>query len=379
MTSTRNRLVSLDAFRGATIAAMILVNDPGSGDHVYAQLRHAAWHGWTFADSIFPSFLFIVGVAMTFSLARRKEEGADNRSLVGHMIRRAAILFGLGLVVNGFPFWLSPDFSLATFRIPGVLQRIAVCYLVTGVMVLFCARRVQALIAFLLLAAYWLMVKFVPVPGYGPGVLEPTGNLLWYVDSNIFGPHTWIYAPARDFDPEGILSTLPSIATTLMGIMTGYWLRSNRPGNKKTTWMLLTGTAMLAAGLLLDRWLPINKNIWSSSYAVFMGGWSLVLLGAFYWIIDVQGMQKWAKPFVVFGLNAIAVYVVAEILWSTLWAISWTGADGRQVALQEFIFNSVFVHVASPINASLFFATSYVVLAYLFAWSLYRRRWFIRV
>jgi predicted acyltransferase len=379
MNDGRNRLDSLDAFRGATIAAMILVNDPGSEDHIYAQLRHASWHGWTFTDTIFPSFLFIVGVAMTFSLARRMEEGADKPRLIGHMVRRAAILFALGLVVNGFPFWLNPDFSLSTFRIPGVLQRIGICYLITGVMFLDSTKRVQALVGLFLLAVYWLLVKLVSVPGYGPGVLEPTGNLLWYIDSIVFGPHTWFYAPAQGFDPEGILSTLPSIATTLMGIFAGYWLRSERSGGKKTLWMLIVGGGMLLAGLAMNQWLPINKNMWTSSFAVFMGGWSLSLLGLFYWIIDVKGRRTWAKPFVIFGLNAIAVYVVAELLWSAIWAISWTGADGTVLTFQEFIFNTIFSPLASQINASLLFSLSYVAIMFLFAWLLYRRRWLIRI
>ena len=379
MKDGRNRLDSLDAFRGATIAAMILVNDPGSEDHIYALLRHASWHGWTFTDTIFPSFLFIVGVAMAFSLARRMEEGADKPGLIGHMVRRAAILFALGLVVNGFPFWLNPDFSLSTFRIPGVLQRIGICYLITGVMFLYCTKRIQALVGLFLLAVYWLLVKRVPVPGYGPGVLEPTGNLLWYIDSTVFGPHTWIYAPAQGFDPEGILSTLPSIATTLMGILAGYWLRSERSGGTKTLWMLMVGGGMLLAGLVMNQWLPINKNMWTSSFAVFMGGWSLSLLGVFYWIIDVNGSRAWAKPFVIFGLNAIAVYVVAELLWSAIWAISWTGADGIVLTFQEFIFNKIFSPLASQINASLLFSLSYVAILFLFAWLLYRRRWFIRI
>ena len=212
---------------------MVLVNDPGSLDHIYPQLKHAAWHGWTFTDWIFPFFLFIVGVSMTFSFDRRMEEGAERRLLVRHIVRRSVIIFALGLFVNGFPFWLNPDFSLSTFRIPGVLQRIAICYLLAGVIVLRTTARGQAGWIVGLLGLYWLMVKLIPVPGYGAGNLEPEGNFLWYVDSTILSGHTWVHAPAQGFDPEGTISTIPAIATTLIGFLTGHWIRSARMGAVK--------------------------------------------------------------------------------------------------------------------------------------------------
>jgi len=376
---TGHRLQSLDAFRGATIAAMVLVNDPGSLEHIYPQLRHAAWHGWTFTDWIFPFFLFIVGVAMTFSFARRLEEGANKRALMLHVVRRSAIIFALGLLVNGFPFWLDPDFSLDTFRIPGVLQRIAICYLIAGFIFLTVSERGQIGWIVMLLGVYWLMVKLIPVPGYGAGFLEPKGNLLWYVDSTVFGRHTWAYAPAQGFDPEGILSTAPAIATTLIGVLTGRWLRSSHGGEEKTAWMFVIGNTLLLLGIILDMWLPINKNMWTSSYVVFMAGWSLICLAVFYWLIDVKGCARWSKPFVILGMNAIALYVLAELLWSTLWVVTWTQAGGTTTALRDFIFNTIFAPLASPINASLFFAITYVLLIFAVGWFLYRRRWFIRV
>ncbi|HXX62219.1 MAG TPA: heparan-alpha-glucosaminide N-acetyltransferase domain-containing protein, partial [Bacteroidota bacterium] len=208
-----HRLLSLDAFRGATIAGMILVNNPGSWSESYAQLKHSAWNGWTFTDMIFPFFLWIMGVAMTFSFAKRREAGASVGSLMGHVLRRALIIFALGIVVNGFPFGIGAPFSLATLRIPGVLQRIAICYVLASALYLKVGVRALVLWAAALLAAYWAAVMLIPVPGFGPGVLNPVGSLCWYVDSNLLKGHTWIYAPAEGFDPEGIISTIPSIAT----------------------------------------------------------------------------------------------------------------------------------------------------------------------
>ena len=309
MNKPTQRLVSLDAFRGATIAGMILVNDPGDWGNVYPQLRHAAWHGWTFTDWIFPFFLLIVGVAMTFSFARRVEEGADRMKLMGHVFRRSLIIFALGLFLAGFPFGLlfGHSFSLANLRIPGVLQRIAVCYLASSA--IFLTTHVRGQVAWIvgLLAGYWAMIMLIPVPGYGAGFLEPTGNLCWYIDSNLLAGHTWSGAPAPGFDPEGILSTLPAIATTLFGVLTGHWLRSERSKEEKTAWMFVSGNLLLLAGAILDMWLPINKNLWTSSYSVFMAGWALVCLAMFYWLIDVKGYTKWSKPFVIYGMNAITV------------------------------------------------------------------------
>lgn len=191
--------------------------------------------------------------------------------------------------------------------------------------------------------------------------------------------HTWAYAPTQGFDPEGSLSTIPAIATTLIGVLTGRLLRSARSGAEKTVWMFVTGNTLLLLGIILDMWLPINKNMWTSSYVVFMGGWSLICLAMFYWLIDVKGYARWSKPFVILGMNAIALYVLAELLWSMLWVVSWTQTDGTTIALHDFIFNTIFASLASPINASLFFALSYVFLIFAVGWILYRRQWFIRI
>jgi predicted acyltransferase len=365
------RLVSLDVFRGATIAAMILVNNPGTWSAVYPPLRHAEWHGWTFTDLVFPFFLWIAGVAMTLSFAKRVERGDGRGRLFLHTLRRSAIIFGLGLLLNGFG-----SSSFATWRIPGVLQRIAVCYLVAAAIFLLTNWRGQVLWTAGLLAAYWMLMTLVPVPGLGPGWLEKGANLAQYVDSLVLGPHMW--AQTRSWDPEGLVSTLPAIATTLLGVLTGHLLRSARGAEEKTAWMFFSGNALVFAGLVMNAWLPINKNLWTSSFTVFMAGMALNVLAFCYWLVDVKGYKARAKPFAIFGMNAIAIYVLAGVLEGALGAIPVPG-PARPVSLQEFLFERLFAPLASPPNASLLWALTFVLLMYSVAWFMYRRKWFIKV
>jgi len=217
------------------------------------------------------------------------------------------------------------------------------------------------------------------VPGYGAGFLEPTGNLCWFIDSNLLAGHTWSGAPAPGFDPEGILSTLPAIATTLFGVLTGHWLRTERSKEEKTAWMFVCGNVLLLLGAILDMWLPINKNLWTSSYSVFMAGWALVCLAMFYWLIDVKGYTRWAKPFVIYGMNAIAIYVLAGLLGKTLYLIQITASDGTTQDLKDVIYQNVFVPLASPINASLLFAIAFVLVTYVVAWAMWKKKWFLKV
>ncbi len=380
-TESPKRLISLDAFRGATIAAMILVNDPGSWDTTYEQLKHAAWNGWTITDMVFPFFLWIVGVAMTLSFAKRTEAGADRGKLMLHVVRRSAIIFGIGLFINGFPFGLAfgHEFSFSTWRIPGVLQRIAVCYLIASAIFLSTTIRGQVIWAVTFLVVYWLALMLIPVPGYGAGVLEPEGNLAWFIDSNLLRGHTWVWAPAPGFDPEGILSTLPAISTTLFGILTGHWLRTGRPAAEKISWMFTVGLGMVALGWFLSIWLPINKNLWTSTYSLFMGGWALAGFSICYWLIDVNGYKRWATPFVIFGMNAIAVYVAADFIAILLGLIQVTGPEGTPISLQEAIYQSVFVPLVSSYNASLLYALAFVLVTFLIAWFMWKRRWFVKI
>lgn len=380
MNNAGSRLVSLDAFRGATIAGMLLVNNPGSWKDVYAPLLHAPWHGWTPTDWIFPFFLWIVGVSLAFSFARRVEEGADRGRLFVHVLRRSAIIFALGLLLATFPFGLlGSNLDLATVRIPGVLQRIALCYLVASAIFLRTTWRGQVAWTAGLLLGYWALLMLVPVPGYGAGVLEPQGNLAWWIDSHLLAGHTWRGAPAPGFDPEGILSTLPAIASTLLGALTGHLLRGKDTPEKKTAQLLGGGVVLLAAGALWGAVFPINKNLWTSSYTVFMAGWSMVWLGGFYWLIDVKGWQRWATPFVIYGMNAIVLFVLAGLVGRLLTLIKWTGADGAAVTLKGWLYQTLFTPYLSPLNASLAFALSFVAVFFGIGWAMWRKKWFVKI
>lgn len=375
------RLLSLDAFRGATIAGMLLVNNPGSWSAIYPPLEHAKWHGWTFTDTIFPSFLWIVGVSLTLSTARRVEAGADRAQLFRHVLQRAAIIFGLGLLLAAFPFGLLPThhLSFATLRIPGVLQRIAVCYLVASAIFLRTGWRGQLAWAGALLLGYWALLALVPVPGYGPGVLEPKGSLAWWIDSHLLAGHTWSGAPAPGFDPEGILSTLPAIATVLAGTLAGYWLRGARAPARTSLGLVAAGVALLALGTAWGAVFPINKNLWTSSYVVTMAGWSALWFGVFHWAIDVRGWRGWARPFVWYGMNALALFVLSGLVARLLGLIQWTGAAGARVSLKGAIYDTLFTPWLSPVNASLAFAVSFVLVFLAVAWAMWRKQWFVKV
>ncbi len=378
---TTGRLLSLDVFRGATIAGMMLVNNPGDWGHVYAPFRHAAWNGWTYTDTIFPFFLWIVGVAMTFSFAKRMERGDDRKKLTLHVLQRSAIIFLIGLLLNGIPFGLlfGHTFSFSTMRIPGVLQRIALCYLVTGLIVLKTEWRTQAWIAAALLICYWLAVALIPVPGYGAGILEPTGSLAWYIDSSLLSGHTWSGAPAPGFDPEGILSTVPAIGSTLFGVLTGHLLRSGKSSEEKLIRMFVYGNGLLLAGIVLDNWFPINKNLWSSSYVLLMAGLAMNVLGTLYWIIDVRKIQRWSKPFAIYGLNAITMFFLAGLFGRLSWILKGTNDLGEQITLKSWYYNTLFLPLASPMVASFAHSMFYVLLLYAIAYVMYKQHWVIKV
>jgi predicted acyltransferase len=370
------RLVSLDVFRGLTIAGMVLVNNPGSWSAVYWPLTHADWHGWTPTDLIFPFFLFAVGVSITLALAPRLERDESRARLVGRIIARSVILFALGLFLAGFP-----SFDLSSIRIPGVLQRIAVCYLVAALLVVATRRgrhvvTVGAVTATLLLG-YWALMALVPVPGFGAGDLGKEGNVAAYVDRAVLGPHIW--RAAKVYDPEGILSTLPAIATTLAGVLIGQWLRSPRPLVTKAIGMAGAGVVAALLGLAWSRWFPINKALWTSSYVAFTAGAALLILAACFWAVEIRRWTRWGTPFVVFGTNAIAAFVFSTFAARLLILVRVTGSDGATVTLHRWIYAHLFAPWAAPANASLLFAVTYVVIWLVAMGALYRRRIFIRV
>jgi len=310
------RIVSIDALRGfdmfwitggaAFFLSLFRLIDTPFFDSLSQQLNHPSWHGFTFWDLIFPLFLFIVGASMPFSISKRLERGAPPKKLYIHIVQRTLTLFILGLIFNGL---LGFDFS--NFRYAGVLQRIALCYFFAALIVMNTQIRGQAIFAGLILLLYWAAMTLIPVPGHGAGVLTPEGNLSFYIDRLWLPGKFVVYRTLGD--NEGILSTLPAISTTLLGVLSGHWLRSSYTYNKKVLGLLAAGVVSLLLGLLWNVVFPINKIIWTSSYVLFAGGWSMLLLCLFYWIIDVMGYAKWAFPFVVIGLNPITIYVAQSL------------------------------------------------------------------
>lgn len=360
------RLMSLDVFRGFIIASMILVNNPGSWKDTYAPLLHAEWHGWTFTDTIFPSFLWITGVAMTLSFVRRRERGQTKLAILLHVVRRSAILFALGLGLSGFPYY-----HLSTIRIPGVLQRIAVCYLIAAVIFLFTRVRWQMATIVICCIVYWLLMMLVPAPGCGAGSLEKDCNFARYVDGMLLSGHMW--SATKTWDPEGIVSTLPAIATVLFGVSAGHLLRRPLAGASLTAWLFFGGNALMVAGAFLAQWMPINKNLWTVPFALFMAGMSQSMFAACYWLVDVQGWRRWTSPFAIYGMNAITVYVLSGILARVLSLVTIHGEPLRVLLYRDF-----FSAFAAPKVASLLFALMHVVLLYLVAHWMYRRNWFVR-
>jgi predicted acyltransferase len=346
-----DRLVSLDVFRGATIASMILVNNPGTWSAIYWPFDHAAWHGWTPTDLIFPFFLFMVG--MTIHLSRK--------TTLAQAARRAAVLCGLGLFLNAFPF-----FHLPTWRIPGVLQRIAVCYLAVWMVRRVAGPAAQAGLAALLLVAYWLLMTKVPVPGIGAPNLEPATNLAAWIDSLVLTGH--MYSLTKTWDPEGILSTLPAIATTLLGTLAGAWLGSSRPAPVRAAGFIGAGLILALAGIAWGESFPINKNLWTSSFVLLTGGLASALFGLCYLVADVWHYRRWTRPWVVYGANAIVVYVASSLLTRTL---SVTKIGG--VSLRTHAFEAVLVPWLPLPAASLVWALAMVAFWYLVLASLDRR------
>jgi predicted acyltransferase len=366
----RHRLVALDTFRGITIAAMILVNSPGAGRHGYAFLQHAKWNGWRPADLIFPAFLFIAGVAIPLSFARQVELGADRRAMRAKILTRTRIIFGLGLLLNALPY-----FDWNVLRIPGVLQRIALCYGAAALLSLSIGPLGQALCALSLLLGYWGLLVLVPVPGHGAGVLRPGADLGAYIDSMLMGGHL----AHPDWDPEGLLSTLPAIATTLVGVLTGHWLRRAPSARRCLAGLVLGAAAGIALGELWGMWFPINKSLWTSSFAVFTAGTALAGFAFCYWLIDIRGYSRWAKPFVIYGTNPILAYGLSSLMTKLLALIHVHGASGTPVTLQLYIYHRVFAPLAAAPTASLLYAVTFTLLWLGVMAVLYRRGVFVKI
>jgi predicted acyltransferase len=360
-------LRSLDVFRGLTVAAMVIVNNPGDWNTVYWPLLHAEWHGWTPTDLIFPFFLFIVGVSLALS---------SKAVTVATIARRGAIIWGLGLFLAGFPF-----FRLATIRIPGVLARIAWCYVASALMARVVAtsrgryRSVFTVVA-VLLAGYWLLLTVTPFPGGVAGDLSPAGNIGAWLDRSVFGRHVW---RGGAFDPEGLLSTVPAIGTTLLGVLAGWFIKEGSSPRAIVRGLLVWGLAGVIAGLMVSVWLPINKSLWTSSYVLFTGGLASAALAACYWLLDATAGEPWravTEPFVALGRNAILLFVLSGLIAKTLIYVKW---PEPATSLGSWIYTSAFQPFAPPQVASLLFAIANLLLLYaLLAW-LHRKRIYLTV
>jgi predicted acyltransferase len=373
----RPRLISLDVLRGLTVAVMILVNNAGDGAVSYAQLRHSVWNGCTLTDVVFPLFLFIVGASIALSFAARAERGAGRSAIVLQMLRRALTIFALGLLLNALP-----AFHLGELRYDGVLQRIALCYALAAAMYLFGGVAGCAVTAALALVGYWLLMTHVSVPGFGlPGasieVLDRYGNLAAWLDrSMVSQAHLYRHS---FYDPEGLLSTLPALANTLLGVLAAAWLRTARPAWRRACGLLSGGMVSMAAGLLWARSFPLNKRLWTSSFALFTAGIAMALLAVLFWVIDGRDEQDrlgvWAKPWVVFGTNALTAYVLSEVLAVVLAAVPVGGGEN----LQQLLFRLLPTWIGPPPLVSMLYSLLFVGVCYVPVWMLYRRRIFVKL
>jgi predicted acyltransferase len=355
---------------------MILVNNNGSEEVAYWPLKHADWNGWTPTDLVFPIFIFLVGISIVFSTASRMARGEAKSALLMHAFRRAAIIFALGILIHGFP-----HYPLATLRIYGVLQRIAVCYLVASILYLW-DRRVVTLVSVsvICLLGYWILVRWVPVPGFGmPGrdipFLDKDINWVSVVDRQLF-PRRLLEGTR---DPLGLISTIPAIATCLLGVLTGLWLRTQKGMTAKAGGMLSGAIAGLALGRFWAIWFPINKRLWTSSYVLFAAGWTLLILAICYFAIEIRKHAgSWTYPWRIFGANAIFTYAFAELL-STVLEIIHVGNAGQAITLKDLIYTRIFSPIVNPSFGSLLYSLSYVLVCFVPAVMLFRKRIFIKI
>ena len=383
--SALRRLLSLDILRGLTIAFMIMVNNPG-GDGAWTEMRHADWNGFTATDLVFPTFLFVVGVSIVFSTHARLNRGESRAKLAWRSLRRAAVLFLLGIVVNGFPY-----FHLDHLRFYGVLQRIAVCYLVVSLFYLW-DRRVWTKVAllFCVLIGYWILVRWVPVPGAGvPGrdipLLDKDQNIVAWLDRQLMPGHLYEDPPTHNQrDPEGLLSDIPAVGTTLFGLLAALWLSGTRAARSNALGLAIGAAACLAAGYLWSIWFPLNKKMWTSSYVLVAAGWSLVLFALAYWVIEQRGWGKsgWSKQLLrlslVFGSNAIVAYMISELLGTAIGLFRFT-SSGHWTNALSYIYEHVFLPIGDPGLRAFAYCVSYTAVCFLPVWVLYRRKIFVKV
>ena len=396
MAARPERLVSLDVFRGLTVAGMLLVNNPGTWSAIYPPLEHAAWNGWTPTDLIFPFFLFIVGITTELSLRARRARGDDERAILWQILRRGALIFLFGFLLSGFPFFTWPPAlpeasfldrvvdRLEHWRVLGVLQRIGLAYLFGALLTWRTTLTQQTGILAVLLFGYWALMTLVPVPDTGVAgrfVLDHPDQLLSaWLDRTILGTnHLWI--GAKTWDPEGVLSTVPAIGTMILGTFAGRWIaHQERTLTDRLAGLFAVGAMAMMLGLMWHWVFPINKSIWSSSYVIFTAGMGAVSLATCMWIIDVMQVRRWTFPFVVYGTNPMLAFLGSGLmarLISSIW--TWETGTGSRISAQGFVFNTLYASWLPPREASFAYALSFVALWFLLLWGAWKRGFVLKV
>ena len=399
---TRERLLSLDVFRGITVAGMLLVNDPGTWGAIYPPLEHAEWNGWTPTDLVFPFFLFIVGITTYLSLNARRARGDSEHSIRAQIIRRGALIFLFGLLINGFPYFTWGNVAgvadpsllqrmgdrLLHWRVLGVLQRIGIAYTVAALLTLRTTVRQQIIILASILFGYWIVMTVLPVPGEGTiGALlldEPSRTMAAWVDRLVLdwsrvglGNHLW--GSSVTWDPEGVLSTVPAIGTAMLGNLAGRWIGERRPLSERLAGLSAVGALGMMTGLMWHWSFPINKSLWTSSYVLFSAGMAAVALATVMWIVDFNRVRRFTKLFVVYGTNPIVAFVGSAVMARCIYSIFKVNYNGARIPLQEGIYRTLFASWLSPINASLAFAIAFVLFWYGVLYLLHRRGIILKV
>jgi predicted acyltransferase len=400
--ATRERLLSLDVFRGLTIAGMLLVNDPGTWSSIYPPLEHAAWNGWTPTDLVFPFFLFIVGITTHLSLTSRRARGDDDAAIRRQIIRRGLLIFLFGFLMNGFPFFTWGSVAgiahptlvqrvvdrLLHWRIMGVLQRIGLAYICAALLAQGKSLKRQVITIVVLLYGYWFAMTVLPVPDSGAmgqlvlGDASRTMAAWWdrlLLDWSRFGlgNHAWVNSVT--WDPEGLFSTIPAIATTMLGNLAGQWIGTKRPLLERLAALFAAGALGMVAGLMWNWSFPINKSIWTSSYVVFTAGMACVAIATIMWIVDVQGAKRWTKPLVIYGMNPMVAFVGSGVMERCIYSIFTVPYHGKSTALETALYEWGFHSWLEPMNASLAFAIAFVALWFGILYLLYKKQIFFKV
>ena len=396
----RERLLSLDVFRGMTIAGMLLVNDPGTWGAIYPPLEHAAWNGWTPTDLIFPFFLFIVGITTHLSLDARRARGDDDGALLRQIVRRGLLIFLAGFLLNGFPYFTwgavdgiaNPTFvervvdRLYHWRIMGVLQRIGLAYMFAALLSFRRTLKQQVVIITCLLFGYWFAMTLLPVPPNGFLGIDvfntPSATLAAYFDRALldwgrFGNHLWVNS--LTWDPEGPFSTIPAIGTAMLGIICGRWIGTPRPLSERLAGMFAVGSLAMMLGLMWHWSFPINKSLWTSSYVLFTAGMAAVTLATCMWIIDEHRITRWTRPFVVYGMNPIVAFVGSGIMARLIYSVFKVNSNGKPIALEAWIYQTFYASWLPPKDASLLFAITFVLVWFAILSVLHRRKIFLKL